>query len=222
MAYRLRNGVSFCGTPDGFIFLDLKADRYRALPGSHNESFRRVVEGSALSDNDRDVLAALVAGDLLEEFDGQQAEIRPAAAPAATMSLLDDPNEDCPVRILLESWFVQRIVEHRLKSVALSSAVARVARRKRFAEHPAKSPSDVTRWCGIASQRLRLIIDSRDRCLSRSIALASHLAGKGCPFTLIFGVKLHPFGAHAWVQQRDMVLNSRLDEVAGYTPILAV
>lgn len=40
--------------------------------------------------------------------------------------------------------------------------------------------------------------------------------------SLVIGVKVSPFGAHAWVQDGEVVLNDFVDVARIYTPILVV
>lgn len=61
---------------------------------------------------------------------------------------------------------------------------------------------------------------SHDRCLPRSLALARAIRIAGGEARLVLGVTLHPFAAHAWVQDGDTVLNDMLDHVLLFRPIL--
>lgn len=73
-----------------------------------------------------------------------------------------------------------------------------------------------------AFQHARLLRTAADRCLPRSIALALCLARHGCRVHVVLGVKLAPFAAHCWAQNRGEVLNDELEEVRRYTPILVL
>jgi hypothetical protein len=61
---------------------------------------------------------------------------------------------------------------------------------------------------------------AQNRCLPRSLALASALRSAGGAARLVIGVRLNPFAAHAWVQDGTIVLNDTLDHVLLFTPIL--
>ena len=221
MSYKLRSDVSFCRLDDTVIFLDLAADRYFALPASSSAAFLALIEGADLSRPQAASLGQLVECGILGELDGPEEAIIPTALCGPTRSLLDEPSQKCPSPVLMEALVFQTLAAHRVRTTPLRTVIAALATRKRqMKSRAAQSALEMTQWCGRASETLRLLISSQDRCLGRSLALANHLARKGCPFSLVFGVKLHPFGAHAWVQQGDLVLNSRLDEVLGYTPIL--
>ena len=71
-----------------------------------------------------------------------------------------------------------------------------------------------------SSWRAQRLWSSRDRCLPRSFALTHALREAGNEVALVIGVALHPFAAHAWVQDGDRVLNDTLDHVALFKPIL--
>ena len=73
-----------------------------------------------------------------------------------------------------------------------------------------------------AFEHARLLRSAADRCLPRSIALKLRLAKLRHRTHLVIGVKDRPFGAHAWVQHGDIVLNDSLEEVRRYTPILII
>lgn len=62
----------------------------------------------------------------------------------------------------------------------------------------------------------------RDRCLLRSIGLQHLLAQNGYESTLVFGVRLHPFEAHCWLQDDDLILNDTIEMVGPFEPIRAV
>lgn len=62
----------------------------------------------------------------------------------------------------------------------------------------------------------------KDRCLLRSIGLQHLLARNGYESTLVFGVRLHPFEAHCWLQDDDLILNDTVELVGPFKPIRAV
>lgn len=66
------------------------------------------------------------------------------------------------------------------------------------------------------------ILSPHDRCLPRSMALARTLAGAGHSASLVLGVRVNPFAAHAWVQMGDAVIGDDLDRVRAYRPILVL
>lgn len=67
----------------------------------------------------------------------------------------------------------------------------------------------------------RMVI-RKNRCLLRSIALQHLLARRGCESTLVFGVRLHPFQAHCWLQEEELVLNDTMEHVGAFKIIRAI
>lgn len=63
---------------------------------------------------------------------------------------------------------------------------------------------------------------AKDACLLDSLALIEFLARYEVFPDWVFGVQTGPFAAHSWVQQGRYVLNSSVECVRAYTPILAV
>ena len=68
----------------------------------------------------------------------------------------------------------------------------------------------------------RRLIGTRDQCLFQSLTLFHFLARRGWYPKLVIAVKMSPFGAHAWLQEGDIVLNDQLDQVLPFTPILVI
>jgi hypothetical protein len=63
---------------------------------------------------------------------------------------------------------------------------------------------------------------AKDACLLDSLALVEFLARYRVFPDWVFGVQTGPFAAHSWVQQGRYVLNSSVECVRDYTPILTV
>ena len=70
------------------------------------------------------------------------------------------------------------------------------------------------------AQGSRRLWSARDRCLPRALAIAHALRAFGGVADVVLGVTLHPFAAHAWVQEGDTVLSDAIDQVRLFTPIL--
>jgi hypothetical protein len=58
----------------------------------------------------------------------------------------------------------------------------------------------------------RLLLGANS-CLLRSVALHRLLASMGHRSAIVFGVRLHPFEAHCWLQQDDLVLNDTIEQI---------
>jgi hypothetical protein len=61
-----------------------------------------------------------------------------------------------------------------------------------------------------------------DRCLFHSLALVRFMASHRVSPTWVIGVRARPWGAHAWVQQDELLLDASPEHVCEYTPILTI
>jgi hypothetical protein len=59
-------------------------------------------------------------------------------------------------------------------------------------------------------------------CLVRSALLMRFLRAAGLDADWVFGVRLHPFAAHCWVQVNDICLNDDVERLSAYAPIMVV
>lgn len=97
-----------------------------------------------------------------------------------------------------------------------------LARRKRMVVDERPDPEEAATSVAGAFRRLALYAAPRDRCLSRSLALAHALIDRQVRPELVIGVRLNPFGAHCWVQHGQRLLNESPDQARLFTPILAI
>jgi len=67
-----------------------------------------------------------------------------------------------------------------------------------------------------------LLFTAREECMLDSLALVTFLATEGLTPHWVVGVKTNPFGAHAWVQSGNTVLNDQHGHVRQFRPILVV
>jgi hypothetical protein len=205
--------VSSCRIDDHVVFLDSRRNRYLAL--------------------DHAAAAPLLAGDLA----GLSAQIREkirkfgwlATAPQVTAPppLLKAPQRELPVAraayqpLSMTARVAGSLVKTRI-DLALRSFQAnldQVAARNRAAEHQT-GLSDMTGTIAAFSRGERML--AAQTCLLRSLALHRLLARDGHASTLVFGVKLHPFEAHCWLQRGDAVLNDTIEQVGLFVPIRSI
>lgn len=73
------------------------------------------------------------------------------------------------------------------------------------------------------AERLRpFVFSAHNRCLFESLLLIEYLARYRIFPDWVFGVHMAPFNAHCWVQYGDVVLNDTLEHARSFTPIMAV
>lgn len=104
----------------------------------------------------------------------------------------------------------------------LNSALSRVRARKQRVHRLSVSENQIATAAAIFARCRPLLYTARSACLFDSLALVDFLAHRGFVATLVIGVRVRPFGSHAWVQHDGTVLNDSLGRVLKYTPILAI
>lgn len=220
MAYTLKPGVSFCRVSDRMMFLDVEADRYFCLSPTAEHCFARLIDGAAIAAEDDTILANLARhGPLTGDSCG--GPLLPCLAKAATRT---DPfgfvASPGLAQLMLAAGSLA-LAPLRLRLFGLGGVIRALQARKARATIPAPHDRRLTATAA-AFVQLRYVATAHDRCLTRSIALASRLFAQGLPAELVLGVQLRPFAAHAWVQAGDRLLNDRVDVVRDFTPILVV
>lgn len=221
MGLVLREGVSFCETSGRLLFLDVASDRYFCLEKEADRALRRLTGGERLGYEDETVLADLVADGLL----AQASEgARPQACtppPEPERSLID---EELPVGSAALAHALWRLARSALalKVRPLRANIASTMQRKAGIGPEAEAFSPIAAEVAGAFKRSALIAAPLDRCLPRSFATAHVLLDRKVRPDLVFGVRLHPFGAHCWVQHGRTLVNETLDQVRNFTPVLVV
>ncbi len=218
MPIGLRAGVSFCDASGHLIFLDVPHDRYFALGAEADTAFRALLGGS--HGTTRDLQPLLDTGFLI---DGPR--MRPprvCEAPAVPgASLLDRPLphiSHAGVALAASALLRTRL---QLRWQGLGAVLDRVARARRVDQTEAPSADSLARIAA-AFEKSSALTRSHDQCLVRSAAAAIRLAAAGIATDLLIGVRVRPFAAHSWLQAGELLVNDRLDNVRGYTPILVL
>lgn len=226
MAYRLRDGVSFCQVDGCLVFLDLDADRYFRLSPHLERTLRSLLKGDGSPEEDAH---ELVRRNVLTFLPDRETRRPSKTIEVPTRSLLESTSG--PARssasVTLEVLGVVAWTQLMLKSRRLDSIIQRTsAFRQRSTAGPPSTvdepPSQRLREATHQFMRSRLSVPIETCCLLDSLALVSFLARRGLPANLVFGVALDPFAAHCWVQAGTWVLNDTLGNVVAHTPIREV
>ncbi|WP_442802151.1 lasso peptide biosynthesis B2 protein [Sphingobium sp. CR2-8] len=108
-----------------------------------------------------------------------------------------------------------------LKRQGLPTTLRRLREATPLPAVSGSSATGIRRLCAAyeASRRYYLPVD---HCLIRALALYRHAQQRGHDARLVFGVQLHPFSAHSWVEQDDLILDDRVDHVRRFKPILVL
>ncbi len=219
---QLREGVFFCIANRQVVLLDLPADRYFALPARADAAFQRLAAGAAVSDETRSCLEALLAqGLLIDEPRSSPLLAHEVATPQTALVW------NCSARPksvdLVRGWITYQSTALRFQHRPLAHWIGKIAGRKCAATDRSClfDLSACADQCN-AFYTIRKIAPSRDLCLPWSIALVDYLAKADIYPQLVLGVRMKPYGAHAWVQAGNTVLNDEPDHVRRFTPILVV
>jgi hypothetical protein len=152
--------------------------------------------------------------------------------PAGDLASTDEPAPAIPGKSLLDEiplrsprcWSIIPEVtatlwrtRRGLRRKGLQSEVDELRRRKPAGERHEELPSHVA-----AFRAARRLVPIAPNCLTDSLALAAFMATRGISADLVFGVKLDPFAAHCWLQNRHAILNDGADGVTDFTPIMVI
>jgi len=213
----LRSGLSFCIIDKTVLFLDVPNDRYIRLSVRANDVFLHWASGEPLDINEQAVLAA---SGVITSGCGMPPPVRMRALPASQSRHVSAGK--FKLAETARAIWVQRRLEGRLRRFGLEPVLREFAHLRAVA-CGRRPPCQVGAASVVqAFEHARFLRSPAERCLPRSLAVALCLARHGVHADVVLGVKLGPFAAHCWAECGDQVLNDTVEEVARYTPILAV
>jgi hypothetical protein len=187
------------------IFMDTSTDSYFTIDPALEGDIEAMLEGGGLVQADDPLRSALGLTD----------------EPARIVA----PDYTIPTTSLLE----KRHASHaRLGDmVSVASLLFRMQRLLRLrpihsllAQGLAHEPIRDRQLIDLASRFLaaRKLVPIKRNCLLDSLSLVRWLGGG----QILFGVKLHPFAAHCWVQSGALILNDLTENVAAFTVVRVV
>jgi len=203
MGFALREGVSFCETSGRLVFLDVSSDRYFCLEKEADRALRRLTGGEPLTREDETVLADLVADGLLAPASEGARPQACSPPPDPDHSLID---EEFPVGSAALAHALWRLAQSTfaLKIRPLRAIIASTIQRKAQLGPEAEAFAPIAAEVAGAFRRSALIAAPLDRCLPRSFATAHALIDRKVRPDLVFGVRVHPFGAHCLDMRRRL------------------
>lgn len=221
MALQLRDNLHWCDCSGRAVFLDIAEDRYFCLPASANDAFLRLA-GGTMQPGDAERLHSLMARSLLIETSLSDPIRPPPRLTPPTHDLLDQPIADLRLISILRAlawelraaWLLRRMPLQRVIAPALNERL----QWQRSGHHLDRSLKTIVS----ASIAASFFTRSHDRCLVRALAVQSACRRSGAKSKLVFGVIVHPFTAHCWVQLGSAVLVGGFEQARLYTPILVV
>lgn len=197
----LRTG---CMVDDQLVILDRAQSRYLLVPGCAHEPVSTPPPRDGQS--------------LLLSWDQDGPPLRRTARETwftLASSAAVAPTTRAGLRALARTAWLEKRTEWRLRHAGLAAGLDGLD-RVHVGDDDAASQ---TRFVAAAWQSRRLW-SAENKCLPQSIGLAMALREAGAAARLVIGVRLRPFAAHAWVQDRETILNDTLDHVLLFTPVL--
>lgn len=238
--YWIQRHVYLCATPDGVVLLDLKRDKYLGLCGRELSALEQLIAGwpsprsqvaddfKPLSEQEANELATTLAADGLLTRD-------PTAAKSQADSLVElsgtmfaigqsvERGRAIRVSDVTNFLFAWGSAAWMLRARSFDCAVRWVAHRKQSRGATAAMDHRTIMELIDVFRRLRLFaFSAKGKCLFHALVLTTFLSRYGLFPSWVVGVKTSPWGAHSWVQQGNLILDSTPEEVRTYTPILVV
>lgn len=223
MGFALRQDVYYCIANRKVALLDLRSNALFCLPPAADAAFQRLVADNELPPHDAAGLSSLLKRGLMVETEARGFT---APHPQAARPLHDLSRDDLPRARLTDLLGatvrqVQTIADLRLHPI--HKILNDLGKRKHAAKLQVETFSDRSVMQSIAGMLAsRRVIATQDKCLRWSLAMAQHMAHSHAYPELVFGVRMQPFAAHAWVQAGDIVLNDSADRAMQYTPLLVI
>ncbi len=222
MNLRLRDNLFYCFCGGRAIFLDAETNRYWALPSKVEAVFRKVANGEAVEDGERQFLDALLHDGILLTSESRQ---------QSWASVIPPPTCDLP-RVTIEKpsfWLIGKVLRARWRARGIVNrhdigSICRI-----IEQSPRNSSKVVVGPRDNELQRLRSafeisdrLMSVRDQCLPRSLAM--HVLSKqlGANSTTVLGVRINPFEAHCWVESDGAVITGDLEQAMLFTPIMRI
>jgi hypothetical protein len=201
------------------VFLDLLRDRYFALDAASQRAFGRLTD-DAEAFADRANGGRLLATGLFSTST-IPVPVRPVQVMVPTRSALEasGPRRRPGLSAALAAYRISRRARRSLEREPLLEIIERERARRTRARPAHDHDLEELARC---FRRARALMPPEPVCLPDSLALLEWLARRSAYPALVFGVKLHPFGAHCWVQTDEAILSDAADVVADFTPVLAI
>lgn len=218
MAFAIREGIHLCVCGDQVILLDLRTERYFALPRSQNDILRRWLTNQAISDNETSVLRRLEQLQILRSTEGEGTGPKSPEV-QAPISVLDTKGVHVSLLGIIGAVVARLIWAWRIKHWRFDRQMRRLREtRRRATSRRSADAREIVRAFEISD----FLLGGHDKCLERSFALASVCQKKGLPAKAVIGVQKAPFAAHCWVQHGHTIYNEKPDRAKLFTPILAI
>lgn len=239
--YYLRDSVYFCYAGSQVVFLDLEANRFRAIDRRQATTLNGVVAGWKAPEHAtkclEDAMSTKRIGKQLTEDlvkYGMLTESREAGK-KATPTSADRPTADLLVEYELKTPTIRLRDVVRVVKAYLHGAVSfRVSSMAQIAERVKAHRGQGRRLTDSGSvDELRALVlvyfyvrpfffSTSERCYLDSLVLVEFLRHYGFHPTWVIGVSTDPFLAHAWLEVDGVVINDRAMRANHYVPIFVL
>ncbi len=243
--FYLTEQTFICLTDHTFVFLDLHNDKYSCLESKHTEPFSALMglrlparenaepfdvvsPGPNPLTNDAffEVVQDLVSRGLVTQDPerGKRAELIPQGSDLK--ELLGYEIGEAPkmrARHVLNFFKALIIVKSMLRFASMERIVGRVKnRREKMANVALQDMEKINEMAEVYKILKPLFVTVKDNCLFNSFFLIEFLACYRIYPSWHFGVRLHEFYAHCWVQDGNMIYDDFIDNTCNNQPIMAV
>jgi Transglutaminase-like superfamily len=213
----LASWVSYCRIDETAVFLDVRRNRFCALPWAAAQPIVHHDPGATPGR----LAQRVEAWGWFDERPARPCPRRPASLP------LDELGPDLRVghaspRLLAQSLWLLARLRVQLAACRFEQVLGQVSIRNRAIADATSLEPDVLAPTLAAFRAIERFALTSDTCLLRSLALQAALAKRSLASSLVFGVKLHPFEAHCWLQHGTTLLNDTVERTGLFVPIRVV
>lgn len=209
--FALAPAVHACIDQTTIVFLDLRRDRYFAVPAERAPAIAGVCDAGSGRAGDKLLALGLIAH-------GATRSTFAASGSGQITNSIERPVAPTKVRVAegvaVLAGCVRASAALRLRR--LDKTFAAIARLKR------RRPAYLTSRSGDAVATFETLRPWYPRprvCLFDSLALMFFLLEQGLRPTLVMGVRAEPFSAHCWIEEDGVVLSDTLEHCVSFVPI---
>lgn len=217
MLWRILPHATCCFASEKLFLLDLRQDRYFAVPPALAASMRTWLDQSFSCRPPENVVDLLTKSRVLRPGDDTPTNaLKERTTIPSRIGELAPPKGNPISRS--RQWLAIASTWSRLRLLPLYHILEE---RRNRASLPASSQTEAVTSLAAGYEAMRSYTPITRNCLLDSLALDSLLARTGLGATLVFGVCPTPFSAHCWLQTDELILNDSFDHVSRFTPIYA-
>lgn len=218
----LQHRIYFCLTGGRAIFLDLRRNRYFALPSQLNTEFVRLVADRYMGVVTQADISGLGRGDGGDSQSMMPFAVTGTDCPPVPMS---DRSQGkiggkAAPGMVIAAWLAIGLAKLAISMFPLWLIVSFLSAGQRTTRGQING-ARVDRIAR-AFHRAELLVGNEGNCLSLTLAYVAVCRVLGQYPDFFIGVRVNPFSAHCWCQSGSIVLNDTLERVRPYQPIVII